>query len=63
VRDDGFAIADRRAVVGDVGKLAARRRRRIENMLMGEGQAGEPHEGKNFQPIAVVVGDAEQLGI
>jgi hypothetical protein len=32
-------------------------------MLMGEGQAGQAHKGKNLQPIAVVVGDAEQFGI
>ena len=63
IGNDGFAVADRDTVVDHIGQLSARRRRCIENMLMGEGQAGEPHEGKNFEPIAVVIGDAEQLGI
>ena len=63
VGNDVLAVADRHAIVGDVGKLSARRRRGIEYVLMGEGQAGEAHKGKDLQPIAVVFGDAEQLGI
>ena len=34
--DYDFAVADRLAVVDDIGKLPARRRRRIENVLMRE---------------------------
>jgi len=48
VRNDVLAVADRRAIVGDVGKLPARRGRRIENVLMGEGQAGQAHKGKHL---------------
>ena len=58
--DDGFAVADRFAVVDNVGKLPARRRRGVENVLMRERHAGEPQEGKDLEPVAVVVGDAEQ---
>ena len=60
--EDGLAVADRLAVIDDVGQLPARRLRRIENMLMHERHAGEPQEGEDLQPVAVVVGDAEQCG-
>jgi hypothetical protein len=32
-------------------------------MLVDKPHTGKPHEGKDLQPIAVVVGNAEQLGI
>jgi len=59
VRNDGLAVADSCAIVGDVGQLPARRRRGIENMFVREGQGVKAHEGKHLQPIAVVIGDAE----
>jgi hypothetical protein len=37
--DDGLTVADGLAVVDDIGKLAARRRRRIENVLMRESRS------------------------
>ena len=58
--EDGFAVADRFAVVDKVGKLPPRRRRCVEDVLVGERHAGEPHEGEDLEPVAVVVGDAEQ---
>ena len=57
--DDGLAVADRLAVVDEIRKLPARRRRRIENMLVRERHAGKPQEGEYLEPVAVVVGDAE----
>jgi hypothetical protein len=63
VGDDGVTVADRLAVVDDVGQLAARRRRGVENVLVPERDAGEPQESEHLQAIAVVVRDAEQLGI
>ena len=63
VGDDGIAVADGLAVVDDVGQLTARRRRGVENVLVPERHAGEPQESKHLQAIAVVVRDAEQLGI
>ncbi len=63
VGDDGFAVADRLAVVDDVGKLAARRRRGVEDVLVHERQADEPQEGEHLQAVAVVIGNAEQRGI
>ena len=63
MRDDRFAVAERFATVDDVGQLPARRRRSIENVLMPEWHAGEPHERENLQAIAVIVGDAEQLRV
>jgi hypothetical protein len=32
-------------------------------MLMTERHAGEPEEGEYLQAVAIVIGDAEQLGI
>jgi hypothetical protein len=32
-------------------------------MLMPERHAGKPHEGEHLEAVAVVVGNAEQLGI
>jgi hypothetical protein len=61
--DDGLAVADRLAVVDDVGELAAWRLRGVEDVLVSERDAGQPQEGEHLQPVAVVVGDAEQRGI
>src|SRR5580658_3943553 len=58
--NDGLAVAGRIAVIDDVGKLPTRRRRCVENVLMHERQAHEPHESKDLQPVAVVVGYAEK---
>ena len=58
--DDGLAVTDRLAVIDNVGKLPARRRGRIENMLMHESKADETQKSENLQPIAVVVGHAEE---
>ena len=63
VGDDGVAVADRLAVVDDVGQLTARRRRSVENVLVPEWDAAEPQEREHLQAVAVVIGDAEQLGI
>ena len=63
MRDDGIAVADRLAVVDDVGKLPARRCRCIENMLVLEPHAVKSQERENLETIAVVVGNTEQLGI
>ena len=63
VSDDGIAVADRLARVDDVGQLAARRRRRVENMLVQEWHAGELEEREHLEAVAVVVGDAEQRGV
>src|SRR6185312_15653316 len=60
MRDDGLAVADGLALVDEIGQLSARRRRRIENVLMHEGKAGETQEREDLQPIAVVVGDTEE---
>jgi hypothetical protein len=38
IGDNSIAVADRFAVVDDVGKLSARRRRRIENVRMMKGK-------------------------
>ena len=63
MRDDDLAVADRLAVIDNVGQLPARRARSVENVLVRERHAGEPHEGKYLQPIAIIIGDAEQLGV
>ena len=41
IRNDGLTVANRRAVIDDIGKLPARGRRRIENVFVGEGQPGQ----------------------
>src|ERR1700704_3330681 len=61
--DDGFAVADGLAVIDDIGQLPARRGGSVENMLMDERRPRELEEGKYLQPVAVVVGDAEQFRI
>src|SRR5262249_2391418 len=61
--DDGITVGDRLSLVDDIGQLAARRRRGIENVLVPERDAGKPQEREHLQAITVVVGDAEQLGV
>jgi hypothetical protein len=61
--DDGVAVADRFATVDDVGKLAARRLRGIEDVFVLERRAGELQEDKHLQAVAIVVGNAEQRRI
>jgi hypothetical protein len=61
--DDGIAVADRLAVVDDVGQLPARGRRRIENVLVLERHTVKSQEREYLESIAVVVGNTEQLGI
>jgi hypothetical protein len=63
MRDDRLAVPDRLAVIDDVGKLSARRRRRVEDVLMRECNAGEPEKGVDLEAVAIVVGDAEQCRI
>ena len=63
VGDDRVAVADRLAIVNDVGKLPARGGRGIEDVLVSERHAGEFEEGVDLQSIAVVVGDAEKGGV
>ena len=63
VAEDGLAVADRVAAVDDVGKLAARRFRGVEDMLVGERYARKLEEREYLQAVAVVVGDAEQRGV
>ena len=57
--DDGIAVADRLAVVDEVGKLPAWRCRRVENVLVLERHAGESQEREHLEAIAVVVRIAE----
>jgi hypothetical protein len=61
--DDRVAVSDMFAIVDDVGQLAARRRLRIENMFVPEGQSRELQERKNLEPERIVVRDSEQFGI
>ena len=60
---DGLAVADRVAAVDDIGKLAARRFRGVEDMLVLERHACKLQECEYLQAVAVVVGDAEQRGV
>jgi len=59
VADDRVAVADDPVVVYQIGKLAARRFRRVEDVFMAEGEAAQLEERINLQPKRVVVGDAE----
>ena len=61
--DDRLAVADRFAVVNDVGKLPARRRRGVEDVLVDERHASKFEKGVDLQSVAVVVGDAEEGGV
>ena len=63
VRDDRLAVADCLAVIDDIGKLSARGRGGVEDLLMDERHARQLEEGKHLEPIAVIVGDAEQFRI
>ena len=60
--EDGFAVADDLAVLDDVGKLAARGMRGVDDVLVTKGDSGEPKEGVDLQAVAIVVGDAKSLG-
>jgi hypothetical protein len=60
---NGLAVADRIAAVNDIGKLAPRRLRCIEYVLVPERHAGQPQERKDLQAVAIIVGDTEQCGI
>ena len=57
--EDGLAVADGIIAVNDIGQLAARCLRGVENMLVMERHVGEPQEGVHLQAIAVVVGDTK----
>ncbi len=59
VGDDRLAVAQRFAVIDDVGKLAARRRGRVEDVLVPERHARQLEEGIDLEAVAVVVGDPE----
>ena len=61
--DDSVTIADRLTFVNNVRQLPARRRRRIENVLVPERHAVNAQESEYLEAIAVGVGNAEQLGI
>ena len=61
--EDGLAVADDLAVVDDVGELAARGMRGVDDVLVTEGNAAESQEGVDLQTVAVVVGDAEEPGV
>src|SRR5260370_19665990 len=63
VLDDRVAVADRLAVVDDVGKLPARCGRGVEDVLMGEWHASQFEESEYFEAVAVVVGYAEKLRV
>jgi hypothetical protein len=54
---------DRLAVVENVGKLAARCGRGVEDVLVREGNAGQSEEREHLQSVAVVVGDAEKFWV
>ena len=58
--DDDVAVADRLAGIGDKRELAARRRRRVENVLVAERHVAQPQNGEDLQAVTVVVGHAEQ---
>src|SRR5689334_22136742 len=63
MRDDGLGIADGLAILDDVRQLLARRGRGVEQVLVHKRHAGELEEGKDLQPVAIVVGNAEQRRI
>ena len=50
VRDDRVAVADRLAVVDDVGKLPARRGRGVEDVLMVNGTPVNLRNAKTLRP-------------
>src|SRR5438477_613570 len=61
--DAAWSVADGVTAVDDVGKLAARRFRGVEYMLVGERHARKLEEGKDLEAVAVIVGNAEQRGV
>jgi len=61
--DDGITVANRLSPIDDVGQLAARRRRGVENVLVPERDAGKPQEREHLQAITVVVRNAEEFGV
>ena len=61
--DDRVAVADGCVAVYQIGKLPARRFRRVEDMFMAKGQAAQLEEGIDLQPERIVVRDAEQVGM
>jgi hypothetical protein len=48
--DDRVAVADGRVAVDQIGKLAARCLRRVEDVFMAEGQAAKLEVGKTLSP-------------
>jgi hypothetical protein len=63
MRDDRVAVADMFTIIDDVGQLPARCRFRIEHVLMSKRQLAQLQEGKDLQPIWIVIGDPEQFGV
>jgi hypothetical protein len=63
MRNDGVTIADHLPLVDHIGQLPARCRSRVKNVLVFERHSVEPQERKHLEAIAVIVGDAEQLGV
>src|SRR5450756_188495 len=61
--DDRVAVADGRVVVHDKRQLSARRPGGVQNVFMPERDFAQFQEGVDLEAIAVVVGDAAQLGI
>ena len=50
VGDDRLAVADRLAIVDNVGKLPARSGRRVEDVLVGNGTPASLRKAKTFSP-------------
>src|SRR6516164_8399160 len=63
ISENGIAVANGVVLVDDVRQLAARCLRGVDNMLVTERHSIELQEGEYLQPVAVVIGDAEQWGI
>jgi len=63
MRDDRITVADRLAIVDEIGKLPAWCGRGVKDMLMSERHSGQFEERKHLEAVAVVVGHAEKFGI
>src|SRR5207249_8874245 len=63
VRDNRITVADRPAIVDDVGKLSARRSRSVEDVLVRERHAGQFEEHKHLEAVVIVISDAEQFRV